>query len=489
MILNKIRKNYGAESVHYFDNNTNVFTRFNKVFIKEDNLITEIKIPIKWWKKIIGHSRILRRLFRIDQYTIKLIDKDKKNLIIINDGNVFYYDNQKKILQLTLKLKQCNQLLKNSICEAGNGEIFFGEYGQNKNRLPIPIYKSTDGGKSWKIVYCIRAKKARHIHGCFWDEFENKIWILTGDFKNENHFICTDTNFTNIEWIGDGTQKFRACNLFFMKNYIYWITDSELENNNLYKLKRENREYKKLQSFPGPVWYTKKIDSNNYLASITCEKGPGSHPKYGFIYHSKDLEKWNQVIKLKKDFWPKKYFKNGVISFSDGQQNINSFEITGEGFEDFDGNSHICEILNDSSFVANYINENIFDLNKLSLNEEYVPVDKKKFIEIDTKDLIHLIKTKNFSEVDTRLNETILRFCEVKNNTPTKIYNHFEGSQRIEILFSLLMLNYSKLNDIRYLNIVLKLLDNFTSKFFSHKMNKEKFNNLAERLISNRFNG
>ena len=48
MILNKIRKNYGAESVHYFDNNTNVFTRFNKVFIKEDNLITEIKIPIKW---------------------------------------------------------------------------------------------------------------------------------------------------------------------------------------------------------------------------------------------------------------------------------------------------------------------------------------------------------------------------------------------------------------------------------------------------------
>ena len=81
---------------------------------------------------------------------------------------------------------------------------------------------------------------------------------MTGDFKNENHFICVDKEFKKIEWIGDGTQKFRACNLFFEENYIYWITDSELEKNYLYKLKRENRKYLRLQPFPGPVWYTKK---------------------------------------------------------------------------------------------------------------------------------------------------------------------------------------------------------------------------------------
>ena len=62
---------------------------------------------------------------------------------------------------------------------------------------------------------------------------------MTGDFKNENHFICVDKEFKKIEWIGDGTQKFRACNLFFEENYIYWITDSELEKNYLYKLKEK----------------------------------------------------------------------------------------------------------------------------------------------------------------------------------------------------------------------------------------------------------
>ena len=41
---------------------------------------------------------------------------------------------------------------------------FFGEYGQNKKRQPIPIYKSADKGKSWNIVYNIEAKKARHTY-------------------------------------------------------------------------------------------------------------------------------------------------------------------------------------------------------------------------------------------------------------------------------------------------------------------------------------
>ena len=73
-----------------------------------------------------------------------------------------------------------------------------------------------------------------------------------------------------------------------------------------------------------------KINENNYLASITCEKGPGSHPNYGFIYHSKNLEKWNKVMVLEKDFWPKNILKNGVISFSDGKQTHDSSEISGE---------------------------------------------------------------------------------------------------------------------------------------------------------------
>ena len=148
MILNTIYKNDGAESVHYFDNEINVFTKFDKVFIEENSSITEIQIPIKWWKKIVGNIRILRRLLRIDQYTIKLVGKNKQGLVIINDGNVYYYDKQ-KILQLTLKLKQCRQLLKNSICETKDGELFLENMGKIKDNqylfinLPIKVNLGT----------------------------------------------------------------------------------------------------------------------------------------------------------------------------------------------------------------------------------------------------------------------------------------------------------------------------------------------------------
>ena len=115
-------------------------------------------------------------------------------------------------------------------------------------------------------------------------------------------FPLGDSNtFKKIELIGNGSLTFRACNLFFKDNYVYWITDSELETNYLYRLDRKTKELTKLQEFPGPVWYTKVINDNHYLASITCEKGSGSHKKYGFIFYSKNLELWEEVYRLEKD--------------------------------------------------------------------------------------------------------------------------------------------------------------------------------------------
>ena len=56
----------------------------------------------------------------------------------------------KKILQLTLKLKQCRQLLKNSICETKDGELFLENMGKIKKdnqylfiNLPIKVNLGT----------------------------------------------------------------------------------------------------------------------------------------------------------------------------------------------------------------------------------------------------------------------------------------------------------------------------------------------------------
>lgn len=487
MILSKYKKNNNAESVHYFDGKKTVYSKFNKVYISEKNSIIEIKIPFKFWEKFLGNFRLLRRLLRIDQYTIKVINPLENNLLIINSGTVYHYDGASKRLTKTLFLKQCNQLLKNSICVTPENEIFFGEYGQNNNRNPVPIYKSVDGGKNWKMIYEIAASKARHIHGCFWDNFEKKIWILTGDFEYENHFIKTDTNFKNLEWIGDGSQTFRACNLFFKEKYIYWITDSELEKNFLYKMHRKTKKLTKLQDFPGPVWYTKAINKNCYLASITCEKGKGSHKKYGFIFYSDNLESWKEVYRLKKDLWPKKYFKNGVISFSDGEQKMESFEMSGEGFIGFDGCSYLCNIKSINIFIQDYIKENILDI-----NSEYSMLSKKnstpkKFNDIAINDIIILINRSNQSlnQDETILNELILRYCEINYKSLYNKKNIFSEKNGVELLLTLFVKNYINKKDLRYLNILLKLTERLKVDQYLKQENKKHFIHITNILLEN----
>ena len=50
-----------------------------------------------------------------------------------------------------------------------------------------------------------------------------------------------------------------------------------------------------------------------------------------------------------------KLFKNGIISFSDGEQSIHNFTISGQGFNKFDGTSIICEIRTPLDHMINAI--------------------------------------------------------------------------------------------------------------------------------------
>ena len=158
-----------------------------------------------------------------------------------------------------MSLRQSNQLLKDSICITPDKWIYFGEYGANKKNKPVPIYRSKDLGKSWETIFQIQAEYVDMSMDVIGINLKKKIWILTGDFENQNHIIKADKNFKKLKWYGDGSQKWRACNLFFTKDKIHWITDTEFQLNYHYSMCRNSEELKKLEEFPGPVWYIKHL--------------------------------------------------------------------------------------------------------------------------------------------------------------------------------------------------------------------------------------
>ena len=330
-----------TEKIHFYDSEIKISSFFNKVFFSSEDNKFVVNLPVNFREKFFGLFRITRRLLRLDMCNVFISNGD---LIIIRNGIVYHYNVEKEKLTKTIKLKQCRNILHQSMCETNEGYLYFGEYGMNPNRLPVNIYRSRDNGKSWDIVYTFPKGKIRHIHGCYYDKYSNKIWTLTGDFEGENVIQCSDLDFNKIETYGDGSQSYRAVSLFFKKKEVHWIMDSPHEKNYQFCFNRDTKEVNKLDCFNGPIWYLKELDDGYYLAGSSVEIGDGVLSDKACLYLSNDLKKWEIISEFPKDKWPMPYFKWGVLAFSNGSQTIKDFTLHFEGLKSLDGKAFLCSI-------------------------------------------------------------------------------------------------------------------------------------------------
>ncbi|HKZ43872.1 MAG TPA: hypothetical protein VJZ78_02425 [Anaerolineales bacterium] len=329
------------EIIHYYDGNLLISSQYNKVFINQIGNETNIDLPGDGILSIPGQFRLGRRALRLDKCNVVPV---RDGLVIIRQGSVYHFDHNSKTLTKVLKLSNCRNILHQSMLVTENNEIYFGEYGNNASRSEVPIYRSQDSGISWQKIYSFDAGKIKHIHGCYWDKYEEKLWVFTGDFAGECYAICTDKDFTNIEWVGDGQQSYRMCNAFFEEDSIHWIMDSQLEDSFHIRMDRRTRKIEHLTKFPGPVWYIKRLVDGYYLAATAQEIGLGVKDQYAHIMATKDLNAWEDIAQYKYDGLPKRYFKFGVIGFSDGPQSSEQFYIFGEALKGLEGKSALCQV-------------------------------------------------------------------------------------------------------------------------------------------------
>jgi len=326
------------EIVHYYDSDKKdvILSQGNKFFLNVHNKEYFLIINLKWYFIFFAKFRILRRLFRLDKSNVVLNSK-KNGAIIIYQKYIYFYCFEKKTLNIVSKLKNHRNVLHNSIAVTKNG-IFFGEYGPNVHKTKVPVWASFNDGRSWKIIYNFPSHSIKHIHGIYDDPFKNDLWITTGDSNGECYlFKVPNKKFNNIIKYGDGTQKWRAVSLLFKKKYIIWGMDSPLQTSNLQIFDRNTKKLKKGCSFPGPVWYSKIFSDKSAILQTSVEIGNGVKSNYSSLFYSKDLINWSEIYKFKKDIFPKKLFKFGVIAFSEGLQSSKDFLFSAEGLKNIDG--------------------------------------------------------------------------------------------------------------------------------------------------------
>ena len=153
-----------------------------------------------------------------------------------------------------------------------------------------------------------------------------------------------DESFSNINILGDGSQKWRAVSAFFKENEVYWLMDSPLETSTLIKYDRKKNKISNLQEFPAPIYYSLSFTDGGYLIGTTHEPGPSVIGNTASIFYSDDLENWEEVASFQHDGWSLNYLKYGIIGFSAGPQTKNNFFIFCEALKKMDGKSFNCSL-------------------------------------------------------------------------------------------------------------------------------------------------
>lgn len=337
----QIQERLNREIIHYADAEKTVSSHYRTVYIEHEAGVRTIRLPEGALKRFCGLFRIARRALRLDKCNVYPIGD---NLIIIRQGKVYFYDATSESLTETLTLRNCRNVLHQSISETPDGFIYFGEYGSNKKRQSVPVYRSIDGGRTWEEIYTFQPREIKHVHGCYYDKYSDSIWVCTGDFENENWLLVANKDFTRVEKIGDGQQQFRTCNLFFREHEVHWIMDSQLEPSYHIVLDRASGATTRKSKFPGPVWYIKELSDDIYLSATAQEIGQGVLDDKVHLCISKDLETWEDLKQFEHDGLPRRYFKFGVIGFADGPQSSQSFHMFFEAIRGLDGRSLRCQI-------------------------------------------------------------------------------------------------------------------------------------------------
>ena len=330
------------EIVHFFDGVKKVYSVHKKIFIEEDGR-APLVIVLPFTKfDIFGWSRLLRRLFRLDKCNVFPIGPTGA-FLIVRRGAVYRWDKE-GALKLVLTLRQSRNFMHTDLCIGHREALFIGEYGANTGLKPVPIYRSDDQGRTWSIVYEIPAGRARHVHSINYDEFSGNIWVLTGDSDGECWIIEANDTFTQVTYHGDGSQCYRACTIFFEEKKVVWGMDSPISPSCVVHFDRATKEIKRFGSFPGPIWYSKRLPETGYLVCTTVEPGDAVVGTKAVIFFSTDLETWAPIHSFDKDLLPCKLFKFGVIGISSSICPSGTFYLFGEALKGLDGVSIKCQV-------------------------------------------------------------------------------------------------------------------------------------------------
>lgn len=288
---------------------------------------------------LLSRFKLTRRLFRAEITSFYTLN-DGTQLAIAKKG-IFRRRKEEKDFKKICATPRGSKPL--NIVAKSSHEVYFGEYFQNVENVPVNIYLLDVETGAMKVVYTFGQGEINHIHGLFFDKYTNRIWVATGDAENECILGYTEDGFNSFHIAFRGGQEYRCCQMFFYPDFIIYCTDSQFIPNKIKRIDRQSLEITELQSVQGSVIKGGQTGNVSFI-STTVEPSDVNLDKHVYLWVTKDGLNWEERYRDEKDVYPA-ILQFGTFEFPNYEGEIgDKLYFSGRAVKELDGKFTYIEL-------------------------------------------------------------------------------------------------------------------------------------------------
>ena len=291
-----------------------------------------------WSRRLSGASRLGARLRRDGFHSLAVLPDG--GLLAVLPRAIALCPPGAREFEVTWRVERGTRPLNLALLP--DGAVYWGEYFDNPRRESVRVYGSTDGGRTWSVAYAFEAGAIRHVHSITFDSYRNHLWMCTGDYGHESRVLRVAPDWTTVEPALAAGQQTRTVRPVPMPDGLYFATDSEREQNHLYRL-TSGGTLERLLSTSGPSTWGCQVGSSLFF-STHVEPSRVIRERSARLYGSREGRSWSTVLAWRKDRWPMTLFQFGNIVLPSGRNDTDVLAVTGVAVEKEDGVLHAWRV-------------------------------------------------------------------------------------------------------------------------------------------------
>ena|SRR5215813_2321532 len=273
------------------------------------------------WRRLTASSRFTLRLCRDGFHALVVLPSG--NLVAAVPGAIITLQAGRTEFIVSHPITRGTRPLH--FASTPDRQVYFGEYFDNPDRGSVHIYRSIDQGGSWQIVHTFSQGAIRHVHNLVYDEWENCLWVLTGDYGSECQILRASLDFRHVDTVMAGNQQARAVMMVPTGDALYFSSDTPLEGNHVYRLDRGGR-LTIVADLASSSIYGCRVGDKIFFSTMV-EPSDFNQERDVHIYGGEGST-WHRLRSWKKDFLPMHFFQYGNAILPDGNNTSGFLAVT-----------------------------------------------------------------------------------------------------------------------------------------------------------------